>query len=141
MKKVPLDIYDDFPSDMKRYLRYYGWSFSKKACMYAISKMYKEDSNGKRTKIEPKTKEQVDEILKKHGVELKNDELYNAVYTYHMVLADYLGVSVDDERHAALMVKAIIDDPDNKGGNVFVHWYWDRIHNGQGVDFEDFLDD
>ena len=57
------------------------------------------------------------------------------------VLADYLGISVDDERHAALMVKAIIDDPDNKGGGVFVHWYWDRIHNGEGVDFEDFLDD
>ena len=129
------------PSAMKRYLKHFGWNFNKKAFQYAVSKMYKEDANGKKSKIEPKSKEAVEEILKKHGVELKNDELYNATYTFQMVLADYMGISVDDERHAALMVKAIIDDPDNKGGNVFAHWYWDRVHNGEGVDFEDFLDD
>jgi hypothetical protein len=139
--KVPLFIYDEMPSAMKRYIKHFGWNFNKKAFQYAVSKMFKEDSNGKRIKIEPKSKEAVEEILKKHGVELKNDELYNATYTYHMVLADYMGISIDDERHAALMVKAIIDDPDNKGGNVFAHWYWDRVHNGEGVDFEDFLDD
>lgn len=139
--KVPLFIYDEMPSAMKRYLKHFGWNFNKKAFQYAVSKMYKEDANGKKSKIEPKSKEAVEEILKKHGVELKNDELYNATYTFQMVLADYMGISVDDERHAALMVKAIIDDPDNKGGNVFAHWYWDRVHNGEGVDFEDFLDD
>lgn len=139
--KVPLFIYDEMPSAMKRYIKHFGWNFNKKAFQYAVSKMFKEDANGKKTKIEPKSKETIEEILKKHGVELKHDELYNATYTYHMVLADYMGISVDDERHAALMVKAIIDDPDNKGGNVFAHWYWDRIHNGEGVDFEDFLDD
>lgn len=122
-------------------MSHFGWNFNKKACMFAISKMYKEDAAGKRHKIEAKTKEQVDEILKKHNVELKHDELYNSVYVYHMITADYLGISVDDEKHVALMVKAIIEDPDNKGGNVFAHWYWDRIYNGEGVDFEDFLDD
>ena len=139
--KVPLFIYDEMPAPMKRYIKHFGWNFNKKAFQYAVSKMYKEDANGKKTKIELKSKEAVEEILKKHGVELKHDELYNGTYTFHMVLSDYMGISVDDERHAALMVKAIIDDPDNKGGGVFVHWYWDRIHNGEGVDFEDFLDD
>ena len=139
--KVPLFIYDDMPKPQKRYLSHFGWAFNRKAFQYAVSKMYKEDSNGKRTKIEAKSKEAVEEILKKHGVELKHDELYNSAYVFHMVLADYMGISVDDERHAALMVKAIIDDPDNKGGNVFAHWYWDRVFNGEGVDFEDFLDD
>lgn len=138
---IPLFIYDDMPKAMKRYLKHFGWNFNKKAYQYAVSRMYKEDANGKKLKIEPKSKEVVDEILKKHGVELKYDELYNGVYIYHMVLADYMGISIEDERHAALMVKAIIDDPDNKGGNVFAHWYWDRVHNGEGVDFEDFIDD
>lgn len=139
--KVPLFIYDEMPSPMKRYIKHFGWSFNHKAFLYAVSKMYKEDASGKRIKIEPKSKEQVYEILKKHGVELKHDELYNATYVWSMVQADYMGISIDDERHAALMVKAIIDDADNVGGNVFAHWYWDRVHNGEGVDFEDFLDD
>lgn len=141
MKKVPLDVYDEMPSAMRRYISHYGFNFNKRACMYAVSKMYKEDASGKRIKAEMKSKEQVEEILKKHGVELKHDELYNAVYTYHMVVMDYLGIAIDDEKHVALMVKAIIEDPDNEGGNVFRHWYWDSIANGKGVDFEDFLDD
>lgn len=139
--KVPLFIYDEMPSAMKRYIKHFGWNFNKKAFQYAVSKMFKEDANGKKTKIETKSKEAVEEILKKHGVELKHDELYNGAYTFHMVMADYMGISIDDEKHAALMVKAIIEDPDNVGGNVFAHWYWDRVHNGEGVDFEDFLDD
>ena len=139
--KVPLFIYDEMPSAMKRYLKHFGWNFNKKAFQYAVSKMYKEDANGKKSKIEPKSKEAVEEILKKHGVELKHDELYNATYAWHMLAADMLGISVDAERHHALSVKAIIDDPDKPGGNVFSHWYWDMIDFGHGVDFDEFLDD
>lgn len=139
--KVPLNIYDEMPKPMKRYLSHFGWNFNKTACQYAVSKMWKTDQQGKKIKVDFRQKEQVEEILKKHGVDLKNDNLYNAVYVYHMILADYYGVSVDDERHIALMVKAIIDDPDKPGGNVFSHWYWDMIDYGLGVDFDDFLDD
>ena len=139
--KVPLNIYDEMPKPMKRYLSNYGWNFNKAACEYAVSKMWKEDAQGNKKKIEQKTKEQVYELLRKHGIELKHDELYNATYAWHMVMADYFGVSVDDERHAALSVKAIIDDPDKPGGNVFSHWYWDMIDFGHGVDFDEFLDD
>lgn len=141
MRKIPLDIYDDMPKPMKRYLSHFGWSFNKGACYYAIKNMWKLDASGRRIRIEAKTKEQVEEILKKHGVELKHNSLFDFVYVYHMVMADYFGVCIDDERHVAMMVKAIIDDPDNEGGNVFTHWYWDKVHNGEGVDFEDFLDD
>lgn len=139
--KVPLFIYDEMPKPMKRYLAHFGWNFNLAACKYAVSKMWKEDAQGKKVKIEFKTKEYVYEILKKHGVELKHDELYNATYAWHMVQADMVGISVDDERHAALSVKAIIEDPDKLGGRVFSHWYWDSIEDGEGVDFEDFLDD
>lgn len=126
---------------MKRYLSHFGWSFNKKACEYAVSKMYKEDSQGKKIKIELRPKEYVYDLLKRYNVDLKHDNLYNATYTYHMVVADMLGVSVDDERHLAMSIKAIIDDADKPGGNVFTHWYWDMIDFGNGVDFEDFLDD
>lgn len=139
--KVPLNIYDEMPKPMKRYLSHFGWNFNASACKYAVSKMWKEDSNGNKKKIEFRPKEQVYEMLKKYGVELKHDNLYNGVYVYHMVVADMLGISVDDERHIALSVKAIIDDPDKPGGNVFSHWYWDMVDYGYGVEFEDFLDD
>ena len=74
------------------------------------------------------------------GVELKNKNLYDYVYYFHTVLADLHGVSIDDDRHIALQVKAVIDDADNPGGNVFVHWYWDMVHKGLGVEFDDFLE-
>lgn len=141
MEKIPLDIYDDMPKPMKRYIAHFGWHFNKAAFQDAIKKMWKEDAAGRRIKIEYKSKEQVEEILKKHGIDLKYNTLYDAAYTYHMVMADYMGVSVDDERHVALSVKAIIDDPDKHGGNVFRHWYVDMVADGEGIDFEDYLDD
>ena len=39
MEKLPLDLYDDRPSSMKRYLKYYGQHFNKKLCEFAISNM------------------------------------------------------------------------------------------------------
>ena len=55
-------MYDDFPSGMRSYLKAYGWHFSKAMCDWAVSMMEKEDGNGKKVKITPFTKEQVDEM-------------------------------------------------------------------------------
>ena len=66
-----LDMYDDFPSGMRSYLKAYGWHFSKAMCDWAVSMMEKEDGNGKKVKITPFTKEQVDEMLKKYSVDVK----------------------------------------------------------------------
>lgn len=66
-----LDMYDDFPSGMRSYLKAYGWHFSNAMCDWAVSMMEKEDGNGKKVKITPFTKEQVDEMLKKYSVDVK----------------------------------------------------------------------
>ena len=58
-------MYDDMPLPMKRYLKHYGWSFNKAACMYAVSRMWRKDSQGKKTRIKVVEKAQVDELLKK----------------------------------------------------------------------------
>jgi hypothetical protein len=34
-----LDFYDDRPTSMKNYLKYYGEHFNKKLCEFAVSKM------------------------------------------------------------------------------------------------------
>jgi hypothetical protein len=140
--KEPLDIYDDMPQAMKRYVSHYGWNFNKKACMYAVKRMRKENpSTKKKEHIIPTTKEQLEEMLTRHNVELEHNELYNHVYVFNMIKADYMGVSIDDEKHSVLHLKAIIDDVDNPGGNVMKHWYDDEVRKGHGVEFEDFLDD
>lgn len=141
MSKAPLFIYDDMPKMMKKYLSNFGWRFNKAACKDAVSMMRRYDnSSGK--KVRPKTfeKEQVDDILKRNNVDIEHKGLYNYVYAYNMIMSDYMGNGVDDEKHAAQLLKGIMDDPDNPGGNVFAHWYFDQMMKGEGVDFEDYLD-
>lgn len=125
---------------MRKYLMNYGWSFSHKACDYAISLMRKKNpTTGKDEKIEVKTKSEVDDALAKESVTLKNNHGYDYVYVYHMGNADYLGSSIADDRHLALYVKDVIDDTDNEGGNVFRKWYADMVGKGMPVDWEEML--
>ena len=47
MKRVPLDMYDDIPDEMRRYLKHYGWHFNKKACDFAVGLIRKKNANTK----------------------------------------------------------------------------------------------
>ena len=69
MDRERLDARDSMPADIRAYLEKNGWSFSKKMCEFAVSRM--KDRDGK--KIEPITKEQIDKLLKTNGIELKHD--------------------------------------------------------------------
>jgi hypothetical protein len=62
MNRIPLDVYDDKPTSMKRYLKYYGQHFNKKLCEFAISKM----DHGK-VKI---SKDKIDDIMNKYNIKL-----------------------------------------------------------------------
>lgn len=126
-----LDIYDDRPTSMKRYLKYFGQHFNKKLCEFAVSKM----DHGK----EPVTKEKVDEILNKYGIQLKNNELYDYVYVYNMGYNDFLESSIIDEKHLALYVKDVIDDKDGYDGIVFNRWYADTVILGIPIEWDDVL--
>ena len=76
MDRERLDARDSMPADIRAYLEKNGWSFSKKMCEFAVSRM--KDRDGK--KIEPITKEQIDKLLKTNGIELKHDNGYDCVY-------------------------------------------------------------
>ena len=56
---MALDIYDEMPKYMRKYLQHYGWHFNKALCEFAISLMKK---NGK--SIEPLSKDVIDKVLK-----------------------------------------------------------------------------
>lgn len=126
-----LDTYDDRPSSMKRYLKYYGQHFNKKLCQFAVSKM----NHGK----QPIPKDKVDEILNKYGITLENNELYDHVYVYNMGNNDFLGSSIQDEKHLALYVKDVIDDEDGYDGIVFNRWYADTVTCGIPIEWDEML--
>ena len=128
---MPLDIYDDRPTSMKRYLKYYGQHFNNKLCGFAVSRM----KHGK----PPVTKTTVEEILNKYNIVLKNNELYDHVYVYNMGNNDFLGSSIQDEKHLAQYVKDVIDDEDGYDGIVFNRWYADTVTLGIPIEWDDMI--
>ena len=131
MIRTSLNQYDDRPTNMKRYLKYFGQHFNKKLCQFAVSKM----NHGKT----PITKEQVDEILKRYNISLSNNELYDYIYVYNMGNNDFMGSSIADEKHLAMYVKDVIDDEDGYDGIVFNRWYADTVVQGIPVEWDEML--
>lgn len=131
MIRKSLDSYDDRPTSMKRYLKYFGQHFNKKLCDFAVSKM-KHDKN-------PVPKEKVDEILDKYNIKLEFNELYDYVYVYNMGYNDFFGSSIIDEKHLAMYVKDVIDDKDGYDGIVFNRWYADTVTSGIPVEWDEML--
>lgn len=107
--RAALDMYDDMPKYMRKYLQNYGWHFNKALCSYAVSLMRK---GGKA--LEPVSKEYIDK-------------------------ADYYGSSISDEKHFALYIKDTIDDEDAGDGTTMRRWYATMVANGMMVDWEDVL--
>ena len=131
MNRMPLDIYDDRPASMIRYLKYYGQHFNKKLCEFAVSKM----KHGKT----PIQKEKVDEMLSRYSVNLENNELYDYVFVCNMGNNDYMGSSIIDEKHLAMYIKDVIDDEDGYDGIVFNRWYADTVSQGIPIEWEEML--
>lgn len=142
MKRQPLTIYEVemMPAEMKAYLRNHGYSFSKKACDFAVSLMRRRNAaTDKEEKIEPYTKEKTEELLKKHGVTLKNNVGYNFVYVINKALADYWKESLEDELHLAKHVKCEIDDIDDNPDNIFGMWIAKMDGNGIPIPWEEIM--
>ena len=128
------------PPGMRSYIRAYGYNFNRKACDFAVGRMKRiNPATGKREAIDPLTKEAVEELLKKQGVKLENNEGHNFVYVANMIRADYWKSSIEDELHMAKMVKDIIDDPDCPGGAVFRKWLAVCDEKGTLIDWDDIL--
>lgn len=134
-----LDTHSLLPEAMRAYIENYGFHFSKKACDYAISLMRKKSPNGGLESIDPWSKEQVEEMLQKHGVTLTNNKLYDAVYVANMAQADYYKSSLEDEKHIALYVKDTIDDTDTSNESVFRCWLAKLVGNGEPLEWADLL--
>lgn len=123
---------------MRAYLRNHDYSFSKKACEWAVSLMRKTNAaTGKGEKLEMWGKEQVDDLLKRHSVTLENNIGYNYVYVCNMLRADKYKSSIPDEAHLALGIKDVIDDVDCSPYCVFLEWIAKMDGNGVPIEWDD----
>ena len=130
-----LDYYDILPQGMDAYLSLYGHHFSKKMCEWAIGNM--RDMNG--NKVSMRSKDQLDSLFLSRGIELKNNKGYDAVFSFHMCISDYLGSSVVDEMHALLYVKDTLDDKDGYDGIVFDRFIADCNAKGEPIIWSDMI--
>ena len=140
MYKESFDFWEDIPYEKRVYMRHNGKHFNKKLCQFAVSMMrVMNPATGKKERLEPLSREQVEELLQKHGVKLENNRGYDHVYACNMGKADYFKSSVPDEQHLAMFVKDYIDDPDAYEGLTFTRWCADMQGSGTAVDWEDNL--
>lgn len=133
-----MDVYSDYPRDMRTYLDNYGWHFNNKALAYAVELMHRTNaSTGKAETHEPMTKDAVKELLKRYNIDIKvtNDATYVANYG----MAKLYTSSIADEAHLAKYIKDVVADPDCPGGNVFARWYADMRSMGEPVDWDELL--
>lgn len=108
-----LDTYSKFPSGMKLYLESYGFHFSKKLYEWAVSKMkVKDEATGKEKKLEPWSKDEVDDMLKANGITIEHDKGYDVAYVANMLKADFYKKSLVDEAHLCKHIKCYLDDID-----------------------------
>ena len=121
---------------MEAYLETYGWHFSKKMCEYAVSKMKRRGSG---ESMQFQTKEAVDNILRIYGIDAGKYTGYDAVFVYHMAMADFLGSSLQDDRAVVLYVKDYLEDPDGYDEVAFTRYYADCIGKGEMPEWEDVL--
>ena len=135
MDKTDLTQYDIVPEDYKNYLKYYGPHFNTKLLNFATSKMYK-IKNGEKVKIEPYDEEFVNNLLKKYNIKLHSEDiLLDHVYVANQAKADLNGSSIEDEKHLALYIKDMIDDPDGYDGMAFTHWYINMCKKGIPIEW------
>lgn len=128
--------YDEIPEAMKHYINQYGCHFNKKLSDEAARRMYS-ITTGRKERIKPYTKEQVDNLLRTYGIELQRGKLYDHVYVANMCVADFLGKSISDEKHLALYIKDVIDDVDATDGYVFNRFYADSMFMNNPIEWED----
>lgn len=134
-RRIPLDTYDIVPEEQRAYLMNYGKHFNEKMCKFAISLM----RNKNNERIPMMKKDDFDAKMKEHGIELENNAMYDGVFAYCMAMSDFMGSSIEDERHLCLYVKDLIDDPDQADGFVFNRFYADCCNKGVPIDWADML--
>lgn len=138
MNRQSFDIWEEFPREMRLYLKNYGKHFNKKMYDFAVSNMYKYDSKGTKVAAVAVTPEQLNSLLSKYNYVLENNIMYDACYVFTMANTDF-SKSLSTEQQKCCWVKEYIDDEDQTDGFVFNRFYADCMLKGIPIDWESLL--
>ena len=130
-------MHESFPSGMEEYLETYGWHFSRKLCEWAVAHMRRRGTGkGEAESIKMLSKEDLDTLFRRYGVDPTDFMCYDAVYVYHMAKADFYESSIVDEQHLVMYVKDYLGDPDGYDEIAMTRFYADCIGRGEMPDWE-----
>lgn len=118
-----LDNRSKFPSGMEEYLEMYEWHFNKKMYKWAMSML-----DG-----EKHTKEQIDELFKKHNIKLENNFGYDCYYVVNLIKNKFK-TSIEDDIHLVKFVKEYL-----KCFDTFTQFYAHCIAKGIPIIWEDMI--
>lgn len=130
-----LDLYDDIPDGMRKYLSFNGFHFSKPMYRWAVSMM--KDRNG--NKVEFMEKEQVTDMLTRSNVTGLPEMGYDVPFVYLRKRSDSLGGSIIDEPHLAMAVKEFFTDNDGYETMAFDEFLSKMNAKGISIPWEDLL--
>lgn len=102
-------------SDRDDYIEAHGRHFDEALCAWASGRM---TVAGGRTVPGLHTRASLDKLYERTGVRPTREAGHDDVYVANMCLADLWGGSIQDERHLAMYVRDVIDDPDAYEGIV-----------------------
>lgn len=115
-------------------------SFSKKLYEWAVSKMkVKDETTGKEKKLEPWSKDEVDDMLKANGITIEHDKGYDVAYVANMLKADFYKKSLVDEAHLCKHIKCYLDDIDGDPCRAFDEFFATCIGKGIPVIWSDVI--
>lgn len=130
-------MYERLPEDLARYVETYGPHFSPKLCKWAVGRMIvKDEATGKEKKLEAWSQDEVEEMLKKYNIEVKNAEGYDLCYAANMFKADFYKKSITDEPHLCMHLKLYFDDVDGDPCRAFDEFYATCIGKGVVIPWE-----
>ena len=130
----------DLPTDMKRYIRHFGFHFNRKLYEFAVSTMSRKIKGSDKTeKMKPIDKSKFDEVMKKYNITLQYDELYDGVFVWSMAMSDFYESSLPTEKEVAQYVKDYVDDIDKVDGFLFNRWVADMYFAGHAIEWDDFI--
>lgn len=101
--------------------------------------MYYLDKEGQEAKIIPSTESDLYRLLQAYDVYIDHWNLYDCLYVLNMAKADFLGSSIEDEKHLILYVKDLLDDPDGYEGLVFNRWCADLEGQDIKLNWHEFI--
>lgn len=101
--------------DRDWYIEIHGRHFNETLCGWASGRM---TVSGGKAVQNLHTRATLDALYERTGIRPTREAGCDDVYVANMCLADFWGRSIQDERHLAMYVRDVIDDPDAYEGIV-----------------------